>query len=116
MKTTGNKTFTNLFLYIFLLSASVSHAQAPGEVLVKGSASCGSWVNEKSVTVNAAYQLWLMGYLSGFAIGTGKDILKGTDSQSIALWVNNFCKANPLQDMSDAAFQLANELIKLKRL
>ena len=117
MQTVLNRRFVGFLLSGLVCTCGLSAlAQEPGDVLVKSAVSCGSWITVKSPTLSISYRLWLAGYLSGFAVGTGKDILKDTDPSSLALWVDNFCRANPLQDLGDAAFQLANELIRLKRL
>lgn len=78
---------------------------------VGGMVSCGTWIKESSVGVlRTQNQLWLIGFLSGIAFGTNRDLLKGVDKESIIVWVNNYCQSNPLDSTADAGAKLSNEL------
>ena len=57
---------------------------------------------------------WFLGYLSGRADESGKNFLKGTDSESIFLWLDNYCRANPDKNLDNAGLDLARELMQLK--
>ena len=57
---------------------------------------------------------WFLGYLSGRADESGRNFLKGTDSDSIFLWLDNYCQANPQMDLDKAGIDLARELMQLK--
>ena len=57
---------------------------------------------------------WFLGYLSGRADESGKNFLKGTDSESIFLWLDNYCHANPDKNLDNAGLDLARELMQLK--
>ena len=98
-----------------LLSATAFEAQA---VTILGSRSCGTWVSERSLKSLGALvnETWLVGYLSGLAYGSDKDFLKGTDNESLFLWVDNYCRANPLKTTFEAGETLHLELIKQKKL
>ena len=48
------------------------------------------------------------------AISSGKDYLSGTDNSSIYKWMDSYCRANPLRDLSSGGNALAAELIKSK--
>jgi hypothetical protein len=54
---------------------------------------------------------WLLGYLSALnlwgVIGERKDALKNTDAAAVYLWMDNYCRANPLQILATAAGILA---------
>jgi hypothetical protein len=93
---------------LMLGTASVE-AQA---VEIRGVISCGRWFQPES----GFYKAWLNGFLSGIAFGTNVDILKGTDKESIYLWIDNYCRANPLKDLDDAGLALFDELKRQKRL
>ncbi|MEJ8825624.1 hypothetical protein WKW80_26955 [Variovorax humicola] len=95
------------------------HASA--EVTVMGFSSCGQWVKQRAVEqgtrerfVTLTMEMWLIGYLSGLSVGTDIEVLRGRESQSLLLWVDNYCKANPLDDTSIAGHALFNALKKLK--
>ena len=55
-------------------------------------------------------EAWLMGYISGKAMSIGVDVLKQNELPSLSLWVDNYCKTNPLDDSSDAGEMLFFEL------
>lgn len=75
-----------------------------------GTSSCGSWVSEKDATVKSYQKGWILGFLSGLSSGADINPLKKTDAYSIFLWIDNYCKANPLKDLVDAANGLVFEL------
>jgi hypothetical protein len=81
-------------------------------VQIRGFASCGEWVTERErerggrTAQGLVYQSWLIGYLSGLASGTGKEVIKDLDNPSIFLWVDNYCRANPLKRTFEAAEEL----------
>lgn len=83
---------------------------------IKGVASCGIWVKDRTEKIQSPLiwmvdQSWLLGFLSGMAIGTSKDVLKGIDSASIVLWMDNYCQKNPLNGTDDGGQELFLELM-----
>jgi hypothetical protein len=110
---------TIAFLAVCLLSSNL-FASA---VDIRGSRSCGKWVEEKRMANSMnemnripvlITQSWFLGYLSGRADESGKNILKGTDNESIFLWLDNYCRANPDKNLDTAGLALARELMQLK--
>jgi hypothetical protein len=90
---------------------------------IRGSRSCGKWVEEKRMANSMnemnripalITQSWFLGYLSGRADESGKNFLKGTDNESIFLWLDNYCHANPDKNLDNAGPALARELMQLK--
>ena len=98
-------------LLTFLLASNQVNA-----VEVRGMPSCGTWVKDRrDGEVNWAHLTnisWLIGFLSGLASATGRDALTGTNNDSIVLWMDNFCQANPLKDIEDGGTLLFIELAK----
>lgn len=95
------------------LCASISMA-----IEIRASPSCGTWVKERSekawqVVVS---QFWVLGYLSGMALGEERDTLKGYDNDSIFLWMDNYCRENPLKQLSHGGLTLHYELVRQKGL
>ena len=76
--------------------------------------SCGEWVAEANQFNMHGNKMWLAGYLSGLASGTGKDALEGNDADSLFLWMDNYCKASPLDKVGSSANKLFRELSKRK--
>ncbi len=93
------------------------------EVDLMGARSCGNWSEERRMA-NSTKEMnripvlitrsWFLGYLSGRAAASRKNFLKGTDSDSIFLWLDNYCRANPNQDLDSAGIELAGELMQMK--
>jgi len=54
------------------------------------------------------YMEWVFGYLSGVQEVVA---LNSTDNGAIMVWINNYCQANPLNDIGTAAQKLLIELI-----
>jgi hypothetical protein len=110
-------------VFAFLAGCLLSlHLFAAG-VELKGSRSCSKWIEEKRLA-NGAHEMnkvpvlitrsWFLGYLSGRADASGRNFLKGTDSDSIFLWLDNYCRANPDKDLDTAGIDLARELMQMK--
>ncbi len=93
--------------------AAVSAESKPG-VEARQPPSCGEWVvhREKSDTLALANASWLLGYLSGSAVATGKNFLPGIDNPSIFKWMDKYCQANPLRDLRGGGDVLASELTR----
>ena len=82
---------------------------------VFGMPDCGEWVNQ----VNSPKKGWLLGYMSG--LNTLHDIedlkpespLKKINSANqVFLWMDNYCKTNPLKTVGDGGWVLFKELRK----
>lgn len=108
------KTMSVLLLGL-IFSGVASTASA---VEIRGMPSCGEWVSDraKGGLDFTASQFWLLGYMSGLVFATSTDALKGTDSSSIYLWMDNYCRANPLKKVNDGVQDLFFELKKQKGL
>ena len=106
----------NLKNLICILVAATFSLSSMAQVSIRGSRSCGNWIQyqkERGVA-SAATETWLVGFLSGIAFESNKDILKGVDNPSIYLWVTNYCQANPLDGLTEAGEALADALKKKK--
>ena len=93
------------------------------EVDLMGARSCSNWIEERRME-NSAKEMnripvlitksWFLGYLSGRAEATRRNFLKGTDSDSIFLWLDNYCRANPNKGLDSGGVDLARELMQMK--
>ena len=85
-----------------------------------GMPDCGQWTNK----TRPGSDIWLSGYLNGlnkmFNITTNKssqayDPLGALSSMDQAfVWMDNWCKANPLSDVDEGAVGLFTELVSKK--
>jgi hypothetical protein len=90
----------------------VTGAQA-AMILGNGSISCGEWTKErqKHRAVTVSDEAWLAGYLSGYSVYDGGDVInKDLDRGARAAWVSNYCLNHPLDSISIAADELILEL------
>jgi hypothetical protein len=102
-------------LFIVLVAGLVSISTptfAQGTRL--GVATCGEWIQERArqSILSTAYEFWLLGYLSGVSVALGVRFLPSTNAASIEAWMDNYCRANPLDSVGEGADKLAKELIK----
>ena len=107
------KKMISALLVVFAIGSMFSTSSMA--VTVRGSPSCGEWVETSKKPdgwPHLANQRWLVGYLSGIATGLEIDFIKKADNASMFLWVDNYCKANPLSYADDAGVKLVMELTK----
>lgn len=80
-------------------------------VIGTGAVSCGTWTSDRR-TPNGTLAFmdgqWVLGFLSGQAelsatAGGTLDPLKDMDAQGVWAWVDNYCQANPLKQIWEAA-------------
>lgn len=79
-----------------------------------GLRSCGQYVEEsKNQNASAVYISWTQGFLSAFNLAlshNGKAFVELPDPQSIKLYLDNYCQANPLKRPIDGSIHLFVEL------
>jgi hypothetical protein len=71
-----------------------------------GSSSCGSWTASRGGQTTGIYEQWVVGFLSGVGYegtGQGDDPLAGVDANGVWAWVDNYCRAHPLDQIVMAA-------------
>lgn len=100
-----------------LLVPVVASAQQPRTnyaVFGIGTKTCGYWTETRKVDnyANVALIIWLAGYMTAFDLhGTDKmDGSNGADMDGLEAWIDNYCKANPLRTIANAAEALTYEL------
>lgn len=91
-------------------------AQAQAETVQlrwMGDASCGAWRRdlqytslEKAVMLN-----WVLGYLARSSIGFDVSLMETVNQSAISGWMDNYCHANPLESLPEAARVLEGELL-----
>jgi len=103
------KTKISIIICIFAL-----HINPSWGLEYRGTVACGDWVKERKSEglLTAVHQAILVGFLSGLALATDKDFLKGTTNESLFLWVDNYCQKTPLENIYMAGMLLSIELQK----
>ena len=73
-----------------------------------GPPDCGEWFQQHSPKV------WLMGYVSGINganfYADKTDFKEGVSGAQMVLWMDNYCRVNPLKTVPEGANQLIREL------
>jgi hypothetical protein len=101
-----------ILLRTFLLFALLSVATPSWAVEIRGSRSCGKWVKDREEKgwSGPANQTWLAGYLSGLAVGANIEFWNKhgnkLDNESVNLWMDNYCRANPLKSIHEGGYSL----------
>jgi hypothetical protein len=109
---------TTILLLIVMYGASITANAGTNETGTTseiGSVPCGQWIedhNNQAFWPKTVENQWLAGFLSGEAISLDVDILANTNLKSLALWVTNFCNANPLSNSLSGALELAGQIAK----
>ena len=110
------KNISKTFLLSILLIISM-FMNAHGATTLIGTRSCSDWIKSKSTEKSLNFtklnnEAWLLGYLSGLSSGSGKDALANTKNSYIFTWTDNYCKKNPMNNISDGGVYLFLELAK----
>ena len=105
-----------LALIYFLFFSIVNSA---GAFTMVGDVECGTWVKDRlnPESIEAyVHNFWIMGFISGLASAKNVDILLDANNDSIFLYVDNYCKTNPLSDLGEAGSSLFFALKRKKGL
>ena len=82
--------------------------------LSMGTKSCGEVVADfkENSLGKMNNSIWIAGYLTAINrhVATRSNIAVGTNPEAWNLWINNYCVANPLENLSSATTLLVTEL------
>ncbi len=105
-----------------LLPATVNAADIDGKYAVSVAngkmGSCGQYITARDEGRRSKYRKenrhigWIFGYLTAYNRQTPDtwDIGGQTDISEILLWLENYCKRNPLDEFAEAMGSLTDEL------
>ena len=104
-----------LMFFGFVVSANAN------EIRGAGASTCGTWLQyriskEKFAELFAELHLhWIQGFISSYNqfVYTGRNpdgIFGSVDSKSIAAWMDNYCRAKPLDTVYQGTLVLVEEL------
>lgn len=102
------------------LVSVLSCSTALGEAMTYGlgTTTCGLFVTATEEAQAGqpyraqAYMTWFSGYATMASGQSNVNYFKGTDTKSVQLWLENYCRANPLSTFNDAAVNAMVELHK----
>ena len=95
--------------FFLAISLTISTASYAYKLYGAGSQSCGEWVSERAAGDWFSKGQWMLGVISAVGYYSVYD-LKDIDSQAFAVWMDNYCKENPLNQFSEGVYSLVEEL------
>lgn len=102
-------------IFLCVLSTASNIFSAP-TIDAIGARQCSDWIQVRKeggwASINS--ESWLVGYLSGMASATGRDVLTGVDAKAIHIWADNYCQQNPLDNTTHVGVKLFYELSRRK--
>jgi hypothetical protein len=113
-----------LFALCLLLLPTAPAMASPG-VVVYGSGldSCGAWLQHRKTNTWALEMQWVLGYVTGMDQSftlmrqeSGRPLpddvqvdLPGTDAYGIAGWLDNWCRAHPVENLYGATAAFSDD-------
>lgn len=104
---------TTLFLvFIFSISSSYSETKNIINMHVFDDNSCGAWVQSADdPNIRQVYTQWFRGFLSGYNYGDEKyTVNTNINAATITLFIDKYCRENPLMPFTSASLKLTKEL------
>jgi hypothetical protein len=103
------RTISIVGLLLFSLAADAAMVLGPG------SASCVTWNGDRQRNESHSQlnQAWVLGFVTAYNLykpASQNSSPRPMDSRAMMVWVDNYCDANPLKDIFDAAQALIEDL------
>ncbi len=99
---------------IMLVAASLEASAQDRMIFGEAGTSCRTWTQARQTKSRKAglSAQWVAGYLSGSNVEADHpaDVLGGTNFDGLMAWIDNYCRANPLDLVGTAALKLFDEL------
>ena len=110
------KTLRLLFLSS-LLSITLGYATSATAGVIQGAGAipCGKWISERATGGHNMALAWVMGFMSSYnhyvrSSSKRNGVFGEIDHNSIALWMDNYCKSNPLESVYSGSDKLIEEM------
>jgi hypothetical protein len=90
--------------------------QAPEsyQILGPGVGTCGSWteVRRAGGAPQQVASAWVLGYLTAYNefVAADGNVAAGADPDRVLAWIDNYCRAHPLDNLALAARSLVDAL------
>jgi len=98
-----------VLVLIVLAFTLITNEAAGYNRLGAGTASCGMWAafrREGSTSARAlSSEQWVLGFIDGITEESGGtlDPFNGVEAENVWVWIDNYCQANPLKSIAEAA-------------
>ena len=79
---------------------------------IEGIADCGVWVQSRTARLSQSLEHYLVGLLNGMVMGSGLNFWRSggpVSREQVYLWMDNFCRNQPLNNLIGGAVRLVNE-------
>ena len=73
--------------------------------------TCGRWLEvsrDESHPIHLLFMSWAEGWVGRAALEA--EVPWGGDASAVRTWINNYCRAHPLNTIDDAAYDLEGQL------
>ncbi|HBE91221.1 MAG TPA: hypothetical protein DDW55_01355 [Gammaproteobacteria bacterium] len=100
-------------MLLFLLAAQATADSV--QMLGAGNVTCKEWKSQRETNEYFSAGNWILGFLSGTAWDSGRNILPGQQPKKLFVFVDNYCIASEKETISDAAVALAYHLLDNNR-
>ena len=101
-------------LLMLIPSPSVAQDKPPLHIHSFADTSCGAWVKSSGDELGRAqYLSWFRGFVSGYNFGDpDNQVLLSVmpNNETLSLYVDKYCRENPLSPFISAMFKLVQEL------
>ena len=109
------KYLNKVALLIFLIAGTgLAQDGPPLAIFSYEETSCGAWVKSgEKEWARAQYLSWFRGFVSGYNYGNPNNqvpLERIPDQQTLSLFVDKYCRDNPLNPFVSAAFKLVEEV------
>jgi len=104
----------SLVALALVLAASPGHAQKGIRILIPREDTCDAFIAALNNGDRAALLDlggWALGYLSGIAQQSGRDILRDVTSESLMDRIADSCQRQPSKPISSVVMEIANSLL-----
>jgi hypothetical protein len=99
-----------------LICSAQAFATNPVMIVGNGTRSCAEWTsnrNDPAGVTTIAMEAWIGGFITAFnSYGAGRsgDVLNGMTSDAVWIWMDNYCRVNPQDQLAVAAVAFVKEL------
>jgi hypothetical protein len=99
-----------LLALLLIVASSYAHADNI-QMLGAGNVTCKEWASQRDTNEYFSAGNWVLGFLSGTAWDSGRNILSGQDTKKLFVFIDRYCIASQKETISDAAVALAYHLL-----
>lgn len=93
------------FALLVLLAVVLPGPAEAFNLIGQGTQSCGTWTATRRAGKAFGFEQWVLGFLSGVGWIGPDDPMLGTDAEGVWAWIDNYCRAHPIDPLANAAGQ-----------